>query len=395
MLGGMTKKKITVVGMGYVGLSNLLLLAPHHHMHGLEVDERKLDLLQQGKSYLKDKEIEEYLARYHQDISFIKDKNEAYLNAEYIIIATPTDYDEKRNYFDTSTVVQVLNDISEINPQAIIIIKSTIPFGFTEGIKELYRNLTIVFSPEFLREGKALYDNLHPSRIVVGDNTNLGLQIANLFKSASLDENTPIICSGSTEAEAIKLFANNYLAMRVAYFNELDSFALKNNLNTKDVINGISTDSRIANGYNNPSFGYVGYCLPKDTKQLLANFINVPQNLIQAIVDANETRKNFIVHSILELKPKVIGVYRLVMKEGSDNFRSSSIQDVVFKLHAKGLKIVVYEPTLNEKTFEGFEVNNHLEDFADHADVIIANRVDKQLDQFQDKVFSRDIFHEN
>ena len=391
----MTKKNITVVGMGYVGLSNLLLLAPHHHMHGLEVDERKLDLLQQGKSPLKDKEIEEYLARYHQDISFIKDKNEAYLNAEYIIIATPTDYDEKRNYFDTSTVVKAINDISEINPKAIIIIKSTIPFGFVEGIKVRYPNLKVIFSPEFLREGKALYDNLHPSRIVVGDNTDLGDQVANLFKSASLDENIPIICTGSNEAEAIKLFANNYLAMRVAYFNELDSFALKNNLNTKDVINGISTDPRIANGYNNPSFGYGGYCLPKDTKQLLANFSNVPQNLIQAIVDANETRKNFIVHSILKLKPKIIGVYRLIMKEGSDNFRSSSIQDVVFKLHAKGLKVVVYEPTLNEKTFEGFEVNNHLEDFANHVDVIIANRIDQPLAKFQDKVFSRDVFHEN
>ena len=391
----MTKKNITVVGMGYVGLSNLLLLAPHHHMLGLEVDAGKINLLQQGKSPLKDKEIEEYLTRYHHDISFIKDKNEAYLNAEYIIIATPTDYDEKRNYFDTSTVVQAITDISEINPQAIIIIKSTIPFGFMEGIKFRYPNLKVVFSPEFLREGKALYDNLHPSRIVVGDNSDLGDQIANLFKSASLDENTPIICTGSNESEAIKLFANNYLAMRVAYFNELDSFALKNNLNTKDVINGISTDSRIANGYNNPSFGYGGYCLPKDTKQLLANFSNVPQNLIQAIVDANETRKNFIVHSILDLKPKTVGIYRLIMKEGSDNFRSSSIQDVIFKLYAKNLKIVVYEPTLNEKTIEGFEVNNHLEDFAKHVDVIIANRIDKPLEKFRDKVFSRDVFHEN
>ncbi len=391
----MTKKNITVVGMGYVGLSNLLLLAPHHHMLGLEVDAGKLDLLQQGKSPLKDKEIEEYLARYHQDISFINDKNEAYLNAEYIIIATPTDYDENRNYFDTNSVVQVINDISKINPKAIIIIKSTIPFGFTEFIKERYPNIKVIFSPEFLREGKALYDNLNPSRIVVGDNTDIGLQISNLFKSASLDENTPVICTGSAEAEAIKLFANNYLAMRVAYFNELDSFALKNNLNTKDVINGISTDPRIADGYNNPSFGYGGYCLPKDTKQLLANFSNVPQNLIQAIVDANETRKNFIVHSILELKPKLVGVYRLIMKEGSDNFRSSSIQDVIFKLHAKNLKIIVYEPTLTEKTFEGFEVNNHFEDFANHVDVIIANRIDESLEKFQDKVFSRDVFHEN
>ena len=391
----MNKKNITVVGMGYVGLSNLLLLAPHHHMHGLEIDAKKLDLLQQGKSPLRDKEIEEYLARYLQDISFVRDNNEAYLNAEYVIIATPTDYDEKRNFFDTNSVVQVINDISEINPKAVIVIKSTIPFGFTEDIKRRYPNLKVIFSPEFLREGRALHDNLYPSRIVVGDNTNLGLQVANLFKSASLDENTPVICTGSSEAEAIKLFANNYLAMRVAYFNELDSFALKNNLNAEHVIKGISTDPRIASGYNNPSFGYGGYCLPKDTKQLLANFSNVPQNLIQAIVDANETRKNFIVHSILKLKPRVVGVYRLVMKEGSDNFRSSSIQDVVFKLHAKSYKIVIYEPTLKEKTFEGFEVNNNLENFADYVDVIIANRIDQVLDKFKDKVFSRDIFHEN
>lgn len=391
----MSKKNITVAGMGYVGLSNLLLLSPHHKLIGFEIDLNRLNELQQGKSPLKDKEIEEYLTRYYQDISFVSDKHKAYLNAEYVIIATPTDYDEKRNYFDTNSVTNVIEDVSDINPKAIIIIKSTIPFGFTESIKERYPNLVIVFSPEFLREGKALYDNLHPSRIVVGDNTDLGHQIANLFKSASLDENIPIICTGSSEAEAIKLFANNYLAMRVAYFNELDSFTLKNNLNTKDVINGISTDPRISNGYNNPSFGYGGYCLPKDTKQLLANFSNVPQNLIQAIVDANETRKNFMVHSILNLKPKVVGVYRLVMKEGSDNFRSSSIQDIVFKLHAKNVNIIIYEPTLDVDSFEGFEINNDLISFFKKCDMVIANRVDEMSKKYKNKIFSRDIFHEN
>jgi len=289
----------------------------------------------------------------------------------------------------------VIKNVSGIQPKATIIIKSTIPFGFTKLMQEQYPHLTIIFSPEFLREGRALYDNLYPSRIVVGSQSEVGQEIAALFKSAALTKEIPIICTGSDEAEAIKLFANNYLAMRVAYFNELDSFALKNKLNAEHVINGISTDPRIASGYNNPSFGFGGYCLPKDTKQLLANFSDVPQNLIQAIVDSNETRKNFMVHSILNLKPKIVGVYRLIMKEGSDNFRSSSIQDVVFKLHAKNVSIIIYEPTLHVDSFEGFEVNNHLEDFANHADVIIANRIDKPLEKFQYKVFSRDIFHEN
>jgi len=389
------KKKITVVGLGYVGLSNLLLLAPHHQIIGLEIDSDKLNKLKAGQSPLKDKEIEGYLKKYVNDIKFTNDSHLAFCCAEFIIIATPTDYDERKNYFDTTSVTEVIKNISVIQPKATIIIKSTIPFGFTKRMQEQYPQLTIIFSPEFLREGKALYDNLHPSRIVVGSQSEVGQKIAAIFKSAALTKETPIICTDSNEAEAIKLFANNYLAMRVAYFNELDSFALKNNLNARHVIQGVSTDPRIAPGYNNPSFGYGGYCLPKDTKQLLANFSDVPQNLIQAIVDSNETRKNFIFHSILNLKPKVVGVYRLVMKEGSDNFRSSSVQDVVFKLHAKNLKIVVYEPTLTEKTFEGFEVNNHFEDFADHVDVIIANRIDKPLEKFQDKVFSRDVFHEN
>lgn len=389
------KKKITVVGMGYVGLANLLLLAQHHDLTGYEIDQNRLNMLRQGKSPLKDKEIEEYLTRYYQNISFVSDKNEAYLNAEYVIIATPTDYDENRNYFNTNSVINVINEVGEINPNAIIIIKSTIPFGFVDSVRKKYPNLKIVFSPEFLREGQALYDNLHPSRIVVGDNTCLGYEIADLFKKASLDNSTPIICAGTNEAEAIKLFANNYLAMRVAYFNELDSFALTKGINTLKIIEGISSDPRIGNGYNNPSFGYGGYCLPKDTKQLLANFSDVPQNMIQAIVDANETRKNFLVHSILRKDPKIVGIYRLVMKEGSDNFRSSSIQDVIYKLHAKNIKIIIYEPTLTTDKFDTFDVYNDLELFSTTSDMILANRTDQQISLFKDKLFSRDIFHEN
>jgi len=389
------KKKITVVGLGYVGLSNLLLFAPHHQMTGLEIDVDKLSHLKAGQSPLRDKEIESYLKQYANDIQFTDDDKLAFSDADLIIIATPTDYDERKNYFDTSSVTEVIQKISVMQPKATIIIKSTIPFGFTKRMQEQYSQLTIIFSPEFLREGRALNDNLDPSRIVVGCQSEVGQEIAALFKSAALTKDIPIICTGSDEAEAIKLFANNYLAMRVAFFNELDSFALKNKLKVEHVINGISTDPRIASGYNNPSFGYGGYCLPKDTKQLLANFSDVPQNLIQAIVDSNETRKNFMVHSILSLNPKVVGVYRLVMKQGSDNFRSSSMQDVVFKLHAKNVNIIIYEPTLNIDSFEGFPVNNDLVSFANNADVIIANRIDQVLEKFQNKVFSRDIFHDN
>jgi len=389
------KKKITVVGLGYVGLSNLLLLAPHCQMTGLEIDVDKLSHLKAGQSPLKDKEIESYLKQYANDIQFTDDDKLAFSDAELIIIATPTDYDERKNYFDTSSVTEVIQKISVRHPKATIIIKSTIPFGFTKRMQEQYPQLTIIFSPEFLREGRALYDNLHPSRIVIGSQSEVGQEIAALFKSAALTKDIPIICTGSDEAEAIKLFANNYLAMRVAYFNELDSFALKNKLNAEHVISGISTDPRIASGYNNPSFGYGGYCLPKDTKQLLANFSDVPQNLIQAIVDSNETRKNFMVHNILSLQPKIVGVYRLVMKEGSDNFRSSSIQDVVFKLHAKNVNIIIYEPTLQADTFEGFEVIGDLTDFGTHSDVIIANRIDKSIEPFNSKIFTRDLFHEN
>ena len=389
------KKKITVVGLGYVGLSNLLLLAPHHQLTGLEIDVDKLSQLKAGQSPLKDKEIEAYLKQYANDIQFTDDDKLAFIDADLIIVATPTDYNERKNYFDTSSVTEVIQKISVIQPKATIIIKSTIPFGFTKRMQEQHPQLTIIFSPEFLREGRALYDNLHPSRIVVGSQSEVGQEIAALFKSAALTTEIPIICTGSDEAEAIKLFANNYLAMRVAYFNELDSFALKNKLNAEHVISGISTDPRIGSGYNNPSFGYGGYCLPKDTKQLLANFSDVPQNLIQAIVDSNETRKNFMVHSILNLKPKIVGVYRLVMKEGSDNFRSSSIQDVVFKLHAKNVNIIIYEPTLHVDSFEGFPVNNDFNTFVNQVDIIIANRVDDLLEPHRAKLFTRDLFREN
>ena len=391
----MSKKKITVVGMGYVGLSNLLLLAPHHIMTGYEINVDRLQMLQKGDSPLNDKEIKEFLTKYHKQVRFVNSKNDAFESAQYIIISTPTDYDEKKNYFNTNSVIKVIEEVGEVNPEGIIIIKSTIPFGFINSVRKRYPSLTIIFSPEFLREGRALYDNLHPSRIVVGDNTKLGYEIAGLFKNASLDQNTPIICSGANEAEAIKLFANNYLAMRVAYFNELDSFALTKGIDTQQIIEGISSDPRIGNGYNNPSFGYGGYCLPKDTKQLLANFSDVPQNMIQAIVDANETRKNFLVHSILKKNPKVVGIYRLVMKEGSDNFRSSSIQDVIYKLHARNIEIIIYEPTLTTEKFDIFQVYNDLELFASASDMILANRIDEAVKSFNSKIFTRDLFHEN
>lgn len=388
-------KKITVVGMGYVGLSNLLLFSPHHEITGYEINSEKLNLLKNCISPIKDHEIVNYLTKYFKNIHFTGSQDEAFRDADLIIIATPTDYDHINNYFDTSSISKTIKVINKIQPKAVVLIKSTIPFGFTKSINSKYPDMSIIFSPEFLREGKALFDNLHPSRIVVGDKTEVGQNIANLFKSAAQKKDITIICTGSDEAEAIKLFANNYLAMRVAYFNELDSFAIKNNLTTEDIINGISSDPRIGSGYNNPSFGYGGYCLPKDTKQLLANFSEVPQNLIKAIVDSNETRKKFITHSILKTKPKVIGVYRLIMKEGSDNFRSSSIQDIVFKLKAKNLKIIIYEPSLNEKKYKGLDINNDIDDFTKKVDIIIANRIDKNLKKYSNKIFTRDLFHEN
>jgi len=389
-------KNITVVGLGYVGLANLLLLAPYCNLKGYEIDDEKIKKLRNNISPLKDKEIENYLNKYQQEIEFVNNPIEAYGEADIIIIATPTDYDENSNYFDTNSISLVVNEINRINSKAIILIKSTIPIGFTKSLRKQYPNLDIIFSPEFLREGKALYDNLYPSRIVVGDKTVKGKLISDLFKKASLHKNVPIILTDPNEAEAIKLFSNNYLAMRVSYFNELDTFAMEHNLNTRDLIDGVSSDPRIGEGYNNPSFGYGGYCLPKDTKQLLANFDNIPQHLFQAIVESNETRKKYIASKILKLKPNVIGVYRLIMKEGSDNFRSSSIQDVIKKIQKNNqIQIILYEPTLNNLDFNGLTLINDFNEFVSKSDLILANRIDKPISKFHNKIFSRDIFHEN
>lgn len=389
-------KNITVVGLGYVGLANLLLLAPYNNVRGYEIDNEKILKLRKGISPIKDVEIENYLKKYLDKINFVNHSSDAYRGSDIIIIATPTDYDENSNYFDTKSISLVIDEINFLNSKAIILIKSTIPFGFTETLQKQYPNLNIIFSPEFLREGKALYDNLYPSRIVVGDKTTNGQLIADLFKKASLDKNVPIILTDSKEAEAIKLFSNNYLAMRVSFFNELDTFAMEHNLETKNLITGVSSDERIGNSYNNPSFGYGGYCLPKDTKQLLANFKDIPQNLIRAIVDSNETRKTYISSKILKLKPKIIGIYRLVMKEGSDNFRSSSIQDIIRKIQENNqIQIIVYEPTLNSLDFGGFNLIKDFNEFTSKADLILANRIDQSISKFHNKIFSRDIFHEN
>lgn len=391
----MIKKKITVIGLGYVGLSNLLLLAPHHFLTGYDINESRLKILKKGISPIKDPDIEEYLIKFYKTIKFDGKKDNSLSAADIVIIATPTDYNEQKNYFDTSSVVSILSDIDKLNPKALVVIKSTIPFGFTDDMKKKYPSMKIVFSPEFLREGRALFDNLHPSRIVVGDKNLSGKEVGNIFLTAALNNDVPIFYTDSREAESIKLFSNNYLAMRVAYFNELDSFAIKNNLNVKDIIDGVSADPRVGQGYNNPSFGYGGYCLPKDTKQLLANFGEVPQNLIQAIVDSNETRKNFIVTTIVKLSPKTIGVYKLSMKHGSDNFRSSSITDIIYRLSSKNIKIILFEPSLKDSFYGEFKVIDNFENFIESTDLVIANRIDNLLQKYSDKVFSRDIFNEN
>ena len=391
----MSKKKITVVGLGYVGLSNLLLFAPHHFLTGYDIDESKLEILKKGISPIKDPGIEEYLMKFYNTIKFDGKKDNSLSDADIVIIATPTDYNEQKNYFDTSSVVNILDDIYKLNPKALVVIKSTIPFGFTADMKKKYPSMKIIFSPEFLREGRALFDNLHPSRIVVGEKNSSGKEVGSIFLAAALDKDVPILYTDSREAESIKLFSNNYLAMRVSYFNELDSFAIKNCLNVKDIIDGVSADPRVGHGYNNPSFGYGGYCLPKDTKQLLANYGEVPQNLIQAIVDSNETRKNFIVTTIANLSPKTIGVYKLSMKQGSDNFRSSSIMDIVYKLSSKNIKIILFEPSIKDSFYEEFKVIDNFNSFIESSDLIIANRIDNLLQKYSDKVFTRDIFNEN
>lgn len=386
--------KLTVVGTGYVGLSNAMLFSQHHQVVALDIDENRVNLLKQKKSPIQDQLIEEYLLK---DINFkaTLDKADAYQGADYIIIATPTNYDEKTNYFDTSSIEQVLQDLNAVNTSAVIIIKSTIPVGFTAKVQAEFPKLKIIFSPEFLREGKALFDNLYPSRIVVGDKSDVGEKIAALFKSACLKPDVDIALMDSTEAEAVKLFSNTYLAMRVAYFNELDSYCAMRGLNSKDIIQAVGLDPRIGTHYNNPSFGYGGYCLPKDTKQLLANYQDVPQSLITAIIQSNTTRKDFIAEEILKKQPKVVGIYRLVMKAGSDNFRQSAIQGIMKRLKAKGIEVVIFEPNLNEENFYNSKVINDLINFKNTADIIIANRMVPDLDDVLAKVFTRDLFGEN